>query len=399
MAEIANVSALLEESESLSKEYQDAINLQNNSRSKALTREVIIKQQARSQIASSRGESWPEYASKRILNTSFMKDPIYKDSTAKQQVAERLAATIENNMVRTNSLIRSASYWENNREVDSNRMRSEARRNQNVLGTEVVNVLNSSKLVSNSRGNALPGTGETFHTYKTTYHEHESIGKASTLAHEPEDLEQVLDYIEGYQQHASMKQVIDHHADAGERLPAAVLTYLASKSHDTDAVMTVMSVDDVERNVLADAAEAGLDIKVVNHRQEKPDKVNVRKIAEQKDYQRALVLASVEIATTDDKLDLHKIPSVSNSFSKIRSQMVANEVPGNDVGSFRKYIHSEAKKQGVLPAVEHAEKYTKNVVAKTKSQLKPKDREAVSKNAIDGGRKLNESRPGANSRF
>ena len=63
----------------------------------------------------------------------------------------------------------------------------------------------------------------------------------------------------------------------------------------------------------------------------------------------------------------------------------------------KRYIHAEADREGVTKAVVNVEKYGKSLDKKTTAKLTPKEKQSTVDASIDGGRKMGESRPGANS--
>jgi len=415
MTESIKISALIATAEDLSKQYQNAISTGQEYNTKAATREVVIRQQAREDFKKThQGQSWQEYSKNQIMSSDFMKDNAVNDYKRTAAAAEKIATTIESNIVRTNSLIRSASYWQNIQGVDTKRMTNEARRNQYALGKEVLSDLNSTSLVFSGKQPLHPLAGEEVHTYKSTYSEHEKIGAASDLKNEPEDLADTLSYIEGYNPKATMKQVITDQALSGKQMRPEMLTYLAEKSHETPGLMTAMTVDDVEKSVLRDAPAAGLSVRVVKDTVAKHSidltktsvkeldsvKQNVQDEAQEqnrhKKYQRTLAAAAMELSTVNDHLSLDKVPKVSDNVKLLRRQMTSNKQAASTVGDVRNYVHDQAKKEGITDAIEKIEKFSKSRDEKVKSQLTAKQR-ADTKQEIDGGRRMGESRPGANS--
>ncbi len=408
MTESTKLDALIATAGKLSSDYQRAINMEENNRSKAATTQIVIREKARQQFqkkeSPTKGRSFLASAANTLMQTDFMKDKSAINYERAANAASEMAATIEKNIVRTNSLIRSASYWENFKDVDTKRMTGEARRNQDALPKEIVHTLKEGALLSNTSSHIKPLPGEELHTYGHTYTEHEEIGAASTLKHEPEDLIKVLDYIEGYHRDATMGDVIKDHTKHGDRLDADVLVYLSELSHvDDHGLMNTIPVNEVEKAVLSDAPDAGLSVSVKKAIVEKSASKNVanqpdvKKQFDHKAYQKTLVTAALELSTINDKMSFDKLPSMSNSIKSLREQMVANNKPGLRVDDLKKYIHAEADREGVTKAVENIEKYGKSLDKKTTAKLTPKEKQSTVDASIDGGRKMGESRPGANS--
>lgn len=406
MPQSTKLDALIATASKLSSDYQRAINLEQDNKSKAATSQIIIREKARKQFQKKEsptgGRSFLVAAASKLMQTDFMKDSAATKYEDAARAAAEMAATIEKNIVRTNSLIRSASYWENFKDVDTKRMTSEARRNQDALPKELVHDLKANMLISNTSLHLKPMPGEEVHTYRHTYHEHEEIGTASTLKHEPEDLIKVLDYIEGYDGRATMGDVIKDHAIHGEKLDADVLAYTSGLSHVGDnSLMTTIPVKEVENAVLHDALESGLHVEVKKSIAEKAavknasQEINVKKQFDHKAYQKTLVTAALELSTINDKLSFDKLPSMSHSIKTLREQMTANNKPGLRVDDLKKYIHAEAENEGITDAVATVEKYGKSLDKKSKEMLTPKEKQSTVDASIDGGRKMGESRPGA----
>lgn len=398
-----NVDALMSQSESLKKDYQKAINQQQNLHSKVMTNETVIKSHARITFNEMNHESWQDHAAKQLMSVNLEADPRQDKLRMDEQTARQMADTIESNLVRTNGLVRTARFWQYHEGVDANRIMNDARSEKDMLQTELLSNLEARGVVSNKQTPVLPTVTDDKHAYKTQYVEHERIGEPSRLVHEPEDLDQVLTYIEGFNQGASLKQVIDYQARQDVKITPPVVTYLAEKSHDNPTHKSKIqdfTVSEVEAMVLADARDAGLSVQVVNLRQKQQEQEkSVRMIHDNNKYNHALVKSAIELAPLKDKTELVKLPEMSDNLKLLRRQMVANQVPGNNVGDLREYVHAEAKKQGVFKAVEAVEKDSHAKDARIKSHLQPKAKTTTASQEVDGGRKMGESRPGANRRF
>ena len=405
MTYTTKLDGLIAVADKLSSDYQRAINLETDNRSKASTTEVVIKEKARRQFkkdgSPTKGRSFVEAATDAFMKTDFMKDKSAKNYKVAADTAAHMAETIENNLVRTNALIRSASYWANIKEVDTHRMTSEARRNQDALPKEIINDLRVSSLIIDGKNRAKAKPGDIVHSYKTTYNEHEELRTGSTLENEPEDLDKVLKYIEGYPASATMHDVFKDQSVKGNQVDTDVLIYLGKISANQKNLTPLIGVSEVEAAVLNDARDAGLQVEVVEKKatdKQLDTTVQEDRVRHEK-YQRTLTAAALELSTSNDKTSFDKLPVVSDNIKSIHKTMGEQKIANNSIGDIRSYIHAEAKKEGISDSVSKIEAYGKANQLKTKNQLSSKEREAAKNAELDGGRKIGESRPGANSRF
>lgn len=398
MSESAQLDQLLAKAATLASQYQSAIDVETHNKSMASSmNEYVIAARAKQVLEKdnsvSHGKSFFAHATQELLQTELLQGALRDKFSLASDTANRLAITIQRNVLRTNALIRSAERWEDmdDRDVNSERIRQEARENHNALSKQVISDLQMVTLIPTPKDRVEPDVGEEIHTYKTIYHERQPEGEASDLEHEPEELMHTLDYIQGHGPRATIGDIIDYEGAQGKTIKPDVLTYLAHVSHEHGkGRMQTLTVPEVEQAVLADAPEAHLSVTVV-----KQITQPVKKQFDHKAYQKTLVTAAYELANAHDKLPVEKMPIVSDSVKLLHSQMVANQQPGNRVTDLRKYVHHEAEKEGITKAIDRVEALAKQQQADFEKKTTPKKKAASMDAAVDGGRKIGESRPGA----
>lgn len=386
------VNNFLKTSKKLAAEYDDLTNISPSTNEAVLKKQVDIDYRKRHN-----GKSWREQAIDKLLESELLRQ---LEGGNVNEIAGYLSDTIENTVSHVKSLEKAASRFKNNPNVDSDRLFREAHTAKMGFDEDVVGALHDASIVNLVAKEPIrPEIGEKTTTYNLKYHEHETR-EPSQLKHEPEDLVDGFRFIQGYNEFASMKDIVTDQALHQNHLPPMFARYLAEKGEATGTSFMVMSKDKVEDFLLADAKDAKLEVSKnvdVVKEQNVKKRDDFDKESENQKEKHTLATVALELATAKPETRISRYKESSSELKTVCEDMSKQKnMPDElEVRHVQDYVHTRADKLGVLKNITSLEKSVRLEKQQKLNKLKGSKRQAMGSKAVDGGRKIGESRPGS----
>ena len=363
-----------------------------------------IKDYTNQHFITNKGMNFSDYANAQLRQSkALIQLTATRSELAKRTVINQVSDAIENNVSEKKSLSRSAMYFSNFRDVDTARMQRQSNKLNETLVPSVMKVIDN-----------FETQDDIVHTYKYSYREHETYHQPSKLKHEPEDLAQTLDYIQGFPLNATMGDLVRTKSYPNNH----VVSYVAEKGQENKVRPLHMTVGAVEKKVLLDAKDAGLIVDVKSSKTVKEASQNIsktkfaldaqkRRQADDLKYKRTLLKVAAEVSMMNDDTKVKNVPSMSQDLAIISKKAQSNALSATPkvlrqkvapltVKQVKSYLHKEADNHGVTSEMTKLEKQMQNKQTSITAKMKPKPKKAQSSKVADGGRKFGESRPGAN---
>jgi ribosomal protein S11 len=175
-----------------------------------------------------------------------------------------------------------------------------------------------------------------------------------------------------------------------EKTDGELIAYATEKARDAGSKNALdMTIGEIEKYALEDASKARMSVKM---REIQAKGSQDREAAA---HPRQLIAATMALAGVKDETPLQKLGIKDNK----RLEPFAKEVSVSreTVGDLRKIVQKHGREEGMSKILQMVEKQTVARKKAVEKALEPKLQEKKTVQEEDGGRKIGEGRPGANS--